>query len=130
MLVYRFMSKDEYEKLIRGEKLKNDWVHDGHTDSIGFCFMPYKEDKPEDAYRYLSGIVSPEVCVVFSTSHPMKKGYGIYADWSKGWGAKQEKTEYSTTEYSLKDFKIEAVCFNFNRAHFFDQEWIWNIVEV
>ena len=73
MLVYRFMSKDEYEKLIKGKELKNDWVHDGHTDSIGFCFMPYEQDKPEDAYQYLSGIVSPEVCVVFSTSHPMKK---------------------------------------------------------
>ena len=126
MLVYRFMSLDEYEKLKKGLVLTNDWVHDGATNSVGFCFMPYNQDKPEDAYRYLSGIVSPEVCVVFSTSQPMKKGYGIYSDWSKNdWGATQEKTEYSTTEYSLKDFEIKKVCFNFNRAHFFDGEWIW-----
>lgn len=78
MKLFRFMSKEEFRKLVNGEELENNKVHEGKTNSIGFCFM--KEDIcniPEYAYNYLSGIVSKDICVKFETEIDLKKGYGI-----------------------------------------------------
>lgn len=108
MKLFRFMSKDEFEKLINGEELANEKEHAGHTDSIGFCFMPYKEDEDiEYAYEYLSGIVTDDIVVVFETDkNNLNKSWGIYADPYGHFFHTITETEYCTTNYNKNTFKI------------------------
>ena len=79
MKVFRFMSMQELEKYKRGEILKNDTIHKGRTNSVGFCFLDAEEYKPEQAFHFLSGVVCPYICVVFETKTKLNKTYGIYA---------------------------------------------------
>ena len=108
MKLFRFMSKDEFEKLINGEKLVNGKKHPGNTDSIGFCFMPYKEDEDiEYAHEYLSGIVTEDIIVVFETDkNNLNKSWGIYADPYGHFFDTITETEYCTTNYNKNTFKI------------------------
>ena len=96
MILIRFMSNDEFSKLISGQELYNDKIHSGFTNSIGFCFFEdYGIDlsESEDAIRQsiessinynidmLSGIVSNDVCVVFdSLDAELILSKGRYAD--------------------------------------------------
>lgn len=80
MIVYRFMSKKEYNKLLKGETLTNDKVHTGNTISIGFCFMNMEDDEPEFAFQYLAGVVDEDICVVFETNKKLTKSWGTYAN--------------------------------------------------
>ena len=105
MKLFRFMSIAELKKLLNKEELSNNTKHEAHTNSVGFCFMKYKET-PEEAYEYLSGIVSNDVCVVFETNKRLKKTYGIYADPIGSFFDTITKDEYCINKYSLKDFKI------------------------
>lgn len=97
--LYRFMSADEYEKLISGERLTNDTVHAAHgfhTDAVGFCWTPVP---PFQSIRFLTGIVDPAycVCAIFPVSK-LRKCRGKYA---MGW-----KNEYCCTSYSLDDIEL------------------------
>lgn len=108
MKVFRFMSKEEYIKLINGEKLVNTIKHKAHTTSIGFCFMNLKNDIPEVAFHYLIGLVCPDVCVIFNVKNKkiLTKGYGRYADPnSKKIFGYCIRDEYYTTEYSKEDLE-------------------------
>ena len=107
MKIFRFMSKEEFDKLLAGETLVNNKNHKANTNSIGFCFM---KDDPEYCYEFLSGIVSDEVCVVFETKKELNKSFGIYADPSGSFFDNIAKDEYCTEEYSLEDFKIVKMC--------------------
>lgn len=116
MKLFRFMSKDEFEKLINGEELVNEKEHTGHTDSIGFCFMSYKEDEDiEYAYEYLSGIVTDDIVVVFETDkNNLNKSWGIYADPYGHFFDTITETEYCTTNYNKNTFKILKYGVNIN----------------
>ncbi|HIS38542.1 MAG TPA: hypothetical protein IAB45_03425 [Candidatus Onthousia faecavium] len=108
MKVFRFMSKKEYEKLIKGEKLVNRARHIAHTTSIGFCFMDLKDNPPEVAFHYLIGLVCPEVCVIFNVKNKnvLSKGYGRYTDInSENFFARCIREEYYTTQYSREDLE-------------------------
>lgn len=109
MKYFRFMSLSEFDKLINKEKLYNNTKHDGRTNSLGFCFMNLKDDEPEEAYEYLSGVVSEEVCVLFETNKKLKESWGIYADPYGAFFDTIIRTEYCTTQYSIEDFKILKV---------------------
>lgn len=121
MKVFRFMSKEEFEKFNKGENLLNNTKHNGKTDSIGFCFFNIEDVEVKEAIHFLSGIVNFEVCAVFETEkNNLKEGYGIYAKPLKSTGIfaldlyevltnreKMQRTEYSTTNYNNKKFKLE-----------------------
>lgn len=66
MKLYRFCSHKELQKLMAGETIHNtaDHYRNGKGGSIsrGFCLT---QDKPEEAWKYLKGIVAPDVCIRF-----------------------------------------------------------------
>lgn len=87
--VYRYMSMAEFKKLMAGEELVNNDPHNGQaTDSVGFCFLPSiirlekngicRHCSPNDAIRFLAGIVSEDVLVEFQTKAGFKKACGRY----------------------------------------------------
>lgn len=118
--VFRFMSKKEFEEFKKGQNLKNETIHQGKTNSIGFCFLNIEDYTPEEAVHFLSGIANFEVCALFETSETLNKTYGVYAKPIKdtdnilldiinllnGFNETFTATEYCTTEYSNKKFKL------------------------
>lgn len=114
MQVFRFMSKVELLKYLHGEELHNDTRHQAKTDSIGFCFFGMDDITPEYAWKFLRGVVFPDICVVFEVDEKeIKKGYGIYSDPEKtlyelmNFIPKMIKVpEYSTTQYNNQIFKL------------------------
>lgn len=130
MLVTRFMSIEEFNKLMSGEKLVNKTdhkkEHGSRTNSVGFCFSGGEEGLYYTA-QHLSGIVSFDVCLVADVDDDkFVKGYGEYASHMEMPKTAEEmalsilqmidellnpqKTErlvldeWSTTEYQLSDF--------------------------
>lgn len=106
MRVTRFMSKDEWDAFKDGRILYNDTDHfnggRGGSKSKGFCFT---EDTPDEAWKYLKGIVDADVCVVFEFPDGyLRESRGIYADHSDGTGFfdKVIKTEWCCEEYDNK----------------------------
>lgn len=125
MKVFRFMSQEEFDKYNRGELLCNRKQHTGFTDSIGFCFMNTKDFEAEDAYMFLSGIVSSEVCAIFETDKKLTKSCGQYADpYGSFWGT-FTATEYCTEEYSKQDFKLIEYCNTFDYFKDFGEDTTW-----
>ena len=65
MILYRFCSRAEADALMRGEVIRNNTDHykggTGGSVSRGFCLT---REKPKKAWRYLKGIVTPEVCMM------------------------------------------------------------------
>lgn len=108
MKVFRFMSIEELKKLLNNEELINNTEHKAFTNSVGFCFMKYDET-PEQAYEYLSGIVSKDLCVVFETKKRLKKTYGIYADPYGHFFDTVTKDEYCINKYNLCGFQIVKI---------------------
>lgn len=119
MEVFRFMSKEEFEKYENGETLINNNQHFGRrTTSEGFCFLGCKEHEPHEALHFLAGIVSLDVCAVFETDEKfLKKTKGIYRICKKGknysedlinlrQNKQQEINEYCTIQYDKTNFKL------------------------
>lgn len=99
------MSIEELKKLLNSKNLINNTVHKANTNSVGFCFMKYDE-MPEEAYKYLSGVVSKDLCVVFETKKRLRKSFGIYADPYGYFFDTVVKDEYCINKYNLKEFQI------------------------
>lgn len=120
MKVFRFMSREEFEKYRNGITLKNDKKHEQKTNSIGFCFLNIDDYTPEEAMHFLSGIVSFNICAVFETEEKLQKTYGVYAKPIKptgnpmediinllyGFNEKFTADEYCTTQYDNKKMKL------------------------
>lgn len=114
MQIFRFMNKEELLKYLRGEVLYNNTRHQAKTDSIGFCFFRIDDITPEYAWKFLRGVIFPDICVVFEVDEKnLKKGYGIYSDPEKtlyelmNFIPKMIKVpEYSTTQYNNQTFKL------------------------
>lgn len=66
MKLYRFCSHNELQQLMAGKTIHNSTDHyrngEGGSISRGFCLT---QDKPEEAWKYLKGIVTPDVCIRF-----------------------------------------------------------------
>ena len=80
------MSKDEWDAFKEGRILFNDTDHfdggRGGSNSKGFCFT---EDTPDEAWKYLKGIVDADVCVVFEfPDGHLTESCGVYADQREG----------------------------------------------
>ena len=107
------MSKEEFERFNNGETLYNYMQHDkNRTTSTGFCFFNLKDYLPQDAMHFLSGIVSFDICAVFETDKSnLKERYGrynknTYTLFPSMFPAMFHATEYCTTQYSNKNFKL------------------------
>lgn len=90
MKVFRFMSKEEFDKFTNGEHLKNNKKHYEYTDGVkgkttseGFCFLAEKDFSPEEAFHFLNGVACMDVCCMFETDKKLNKTKGIYADHSQ-----------------------------------------------
>ena len=107
MKVLRFMSKEEATKLFFGERLVNNTDHSKSNNSMskGFCF--WIGDNPKDAFMYLGGIVSQDICVVFDIDvKDCMYSFGIYADiYSDDFFATTKKKEICVSAYSVSNFK-------------------------
>ena len=114
MKLFRFMSKEEFDKYIKGENLINTKDHgkiyNQKTNSIGFCFLNYAHYKPEEIFHSLTFIVSMDICCIFETErNNVRRTHGRY---SKAISKDSlERTsfiahEYCTTEYSKNTFKL------------------------
>ena len=89
--VYRYMSDNEFRKLMNGDVLVNETDHSKsrHTHSVGFCFLQdlslveggrSKEwFTPATAILMLRTIVSEDVLVKFETEEVFRFSYGQYA---------------------------------------------------
>lgn len=120
MKLFRFMSNTEFQKYQNGEILKNNTIHEAKTNSVGFCFLDFKDYTPEYALHFLSGIVSFDVCAVFETEEKINQSYGIYAKpleetgdplsdliyFIKRFNEKITVNEYCTQKYSNKNMKL------------------------
>ena len=126
MKLFRFMSKEEFNKYLKGEELINEIKHIGNTNSKGFCFMNCEDYEPEYAYQFLSGVVDTEVCVVFETNKKLTKSYGEYADPYGSFFDSFVSDEYCTEKYSKKDFKLIKYCYDFDKKWYQDKEWKWH----
>lgn len=120
MKIFRFMSKNEFEKYRSGQLLINKTIHQGKTNSIGFCFFNIDDYRPERAMHFLSGVVTLDVCAVFETNKRLNKTMGTYAKLPPSTGNavidyirvmygmvdKFDAAEYCTTTYNNKEFKL------------------------
>lgn len=101
MKAYRFIGKEEFEALKAGETLHNEthWNEINDTNSIGFCFFSHRAKDLNKILDYgtdwLDFIASKAYALVAVEMDTMKKGFGWYANG--------KMTEYSVTEYSMKD---------------------------
>ena len=114
--VYRYMSKTEFEKMMKGETIKGKEYHSAKTNSTGVCFLPEEvifraasgRRRVFDAvecYDFLMGIVSDEILVEFETEK-IKKTYGVYADpTTTFFGDDIIICERCTASYDTKTFK-------------------------
>lgn len=106
MKVFRFMSKVEFEEYMKGTLLLNNKKHVGQTFSQGFCFLDYNEYKPEDAVKFLSGIVNFDVCAVFETKKKLNKSQALYHLPNTYPPKKFVANEYCTTMYDNHKLKL------------------------
>ena len=106
MKIFRFMSSEEFEKYINGEILINNKNHKGQTFSYGFCFLNYDEYSPKDAIKFLSGIVSFNVCAVFETKKKLHESRGLYHKPNTYPPEKFVAKEYCTTLYDNQKMKL------------------------
>lgn len=115
MILHRFMSDHEYNKLVLGERLINRHDHARErgqlTTSVGFCFFP---EEPADAIHWLSGCVNCDVCVTLDIpDHLLTKSVGTYRDPKSDLFSyrqpKVKRTEYCLQEYCLSDVTIKSI---------------------
>ena len=123
MRLVRFMSEEEFTKLMNGEALVNNTKHAAKTNSVGFCFMPIDDDDDiahtiQFMYEFLSGIVSDDYVVVFEQKDAeLLKGYGVYADPYGSFFDTMTMTEYSITQYNNRILK--PIWFKKDANHFY-----------
>lgn len=133
MRYVRFMSIEELNKYLSGEKMVNNtvWKDGGYkTDAVGFCFFDDSEPpQKRREYCHLTVPSSTDVWAVFEQigGEPLRKCTATYRDPKKDninleqiiselamYGRfrdipTMEVTEYSTTEYSQETLKLVAV---------------------
>lgn len=84
MQIFRFMSVKEFALYLSGRKLINNKKHTDATNSEGFCFLSLGQYKPEEAFHFLFGIVSCNICAVFEVDRvKIIKSWGKYGKRNK-----------------------------------------------
>ena len=124
MLVYRYMSNKEFNKVTAGVTLVNNNSFKGNkTNSKGFCFLPEKVSfysyaqetevtlTAQECYEFLEGIVSRDVLVEFETEEELEESSGVYADpLTDEWGANIVIDELCTITYDRDTFIPKRYC--------------------
>ena len=107
------MSRAEWDAFQDGRILYNDTDHfnggRGGSKSKGFCFT---EDTPDEAWKYLKGIVDADVWATFEFPDGyLGESRGIYADHSEGadFFDKVIKTEWCCVKYHRSIAKVVDV---------------------
>lgn len=108
------MSKEEFDKYIKGENLINSKDHNKidnrKTNSIGFCFFNYAHYKPEEILHSVTNIVSIDVCCIFETErNNVRRTNGRYSKAISRDSLIRTSFiahEYCTTKYSKETFKL------------------------
>lgn len=110
MIVHRFMSDKEYQRLLAGETLTNTTVHAANgrkSLSVGFCFFT---EPPEEAIHWLSFNVDTDWCITFDIPEQLlTKSMAHYRDPEKDrWGAPASiwRTEWCLQKYSIHTVHI------------------------
>ena len=119
MKVFRFMSRKEFEKYLRGETLTNDTIHSQlhGSDAVGFCFLEFKGiEFIRKAFLFLIGLVNTDVLAVFEAPEDyFKKGKATVSDPD---GYEEFETmeieELSCTSYSKDNLKLVDFTYNFD----------------
>ena len=121
MLVYRFMSRAEYDKYQSGAVLVSKIQHrrNRRTESVGFCFMAVEDYAPSEAYKFLRGIVSDQMLCVFEIEDleksSLRESCGTYAvpySWALeagdecSYGMSFKAWELCTKAYSKETLKL------------------------
>lgn len=89
MELYRFMSHEEFNKLVKGETLVNATDHSekrgAASTAKGFCFGIGNEEQAKKDLRRLRGIVNTEILMVFEPKDIDKftPCQGRYVDYEK-----------------------------------------------
>lgn len=115
MKLFRFMSKEEFNKYMNGETLINTKDHhkedNQKTNSVGFCFFNYAHYKPEEMLHSLTGIVNFDICCIFETERKnVRRTRGRYSKPVERNSINRTTIiahEYCTTEYSKDSFKLK-----------------------
>ena len=108
MLLFRVMSRAEYKKYCAGKKLYQLTDHSDYarSQSQGFCFMDMADVKPQEAFDFLSGIVTRELLCVFECKDLAKAGLiessGLYYAYPEN----RWRREYCTKGYSKDTLKL------------------------
>ena len=113
MIVHRFMSAREYQKLMAGEVLQNRDKHKGYkSTSVGFCFFT---EPPSDAIHWLGGNVDADYCVTMDIpKERLTQSVGRYRDPSKhdpmssyiSSSQMMVKREWCCKKYSTRTVKV------------------------
>lgn len=111
----RFMSEEELEKYLRGDKLENNTIHEGRIKgSFGFCFFDSTDLDPITAHHVLSGIASLEYMVEFMVKDDvaekmLTKSKGFYHMPDTPLCQGKELPEYCTKSYNREDFIVYQI---------------------
>lgn len=134
MKLFRFMSKNEFDRYCNNETLINTTDHNKDnnrkTNSIGFCFFNYAQYKPEEILHSIFGIVNISICAIFETDrNNVRRTRGRYSKPVNKNSLERETFfahEFCTTEYNKDKFKLLKYAipnwFNWNC-------WDWKEVE-
>ena len=119
MLVYRYMSIEELNKVMAGVEISSDnKFKNCRTTSEGICFLPEivkfwsdsindtVEFSPVDCFRFLNGVVSSNsILVEFETHEELTQSSGVYADpYTDDWDATICIDELCTKSYNRDTF--------------------------
>lgn len=99
-MFYRFMTFKELAKVTSGMTLSKNKKYKARTASTGYCFMSTADNSPEEAFKFLSGIVSEDVVVLFEAHQQLKESCGMYATPYGDWYDTMVVREYCTNSYS------------------------------
>lgn len=123
MILHRFMSLREFQKLMAGEVLTNNTDHSQtttKTNSRGFCFT---HEEPRDAIQWLGGNVDTQVCLTFSIKDDMvRETWGVYRDHNKDKSLSlnpdniitKKHREYCCDRYCLDDIVLFNADFSYH----------------
>lgn len=136
MVLFRFMSVEEYEALLDGQTVVNQIRHRDRglwSSAVGFCFGQYPQGvEPErnsdplfqgvlkDCLLKDKSLKSSILCIFRADARRLHKALGCYSTaviWGDDpWGlddSPEPLREYCTTQYSLKAFDLleTYICF-------------------
>lgn len=108
MKLYRYMSINEFNKMLAGIDIIGKTHLNARTVSVGVCFLGENTEgfMPEECIEFLSGIVDNDVLVEFSVQNAenITESFGIYAKPFCDYDETILVTEYCISKYNRDTF--------------------------